>query len=179
MFDSATREATWVGDAAMQADTDEQTITAKIHELESNESTVAQAQDALQSCQKTRCPILGPCSCSRPAERHLEEAAQLLEEAGQYERADVRPRVGAGHPPRRAGSSKCSVPPVSLPSTLIYGSPPVAELAAELFCGPAWSMGEVGPRSALFIRFLTILPHCRARILKALAPAARARPASD
>ena len=123
MFDSAAREATWVGGCSqLQVATDEQTIAAKIHELESNESTAAQAQDALQSCPEDEMPNPWAVQLLRPAERHLEEAAQLLEEAGQYG-GPMPPAPLAQDIRRDARKLEMQRPPVSLPSTLIYGPP--------------------------------------------------------
>ena len=122
MFDSAARDATWVGDASTQTATDEQTIVAKIHELESDESTAAPGQDEPQTCPEAEMPNPWTVQLLRPAERRLEEAAQLLEEAGQYERADAA-RALAHDIRRDARRLEVGRPPVSFPSTLIYGPP--------------------------------------------------------
>ena len=120
MFDSAARDATWVGDVSPQAETDEQTITAKIHELESEESAAAQVTDGLQNCPQGEMPNPWTVQLLRPAERRLEEAAEMLEEAGQYERADAA-RALAQEIRHDARKLETQRPPVSIPSTLIYG----------------------------------------------------------
>jgi hypothetical protein len=73
--------------SATDADSDEQTIAAAVHQFECHTAAQPQATTDLQNPPVEYRP--GAERMLRPAERHLEEAAAILEQAGQYDRADA------------------------------------------------------------------------------------------
>ncbi|HVU86634.1 MAG TPA: hypothetical protein VHD36_04900 [Pirellulales bacterium] len=92
MFDAAGDEAS-ATDAPDSDDVDERYIAAAVHRLEEDEAAAQQTYAEAQHRPVAYRP--GAEYLLRPAERHLEEAAALLEQAGQYERADMAREMAA------------------------------------------------------------------------------------
>ena len=90
IFDAPHRDAVaWIGDVAAPSQSElsnEETMAEAIRRLEIEESMVVEQPPRVMSGAP---PAQWACDLLRPAERKLEEAAEMLEQLGEYERADA------------------------------------------------------------------------------------------
>jgi hypothetical protein len=119
IFDGLGRDAqTSANDVASATHAEEQTIAAAIRQLENDEAAAPRPPAESSTLSEPHYPPLG--RLLRPAEHHLEEAATLLEQAGQYDRADAA-RDLAARIRQDVRKLEAQRPPLDIPSVLLSG----------------------------------------------------------
>ncbi|HEY4310764.1 MAG TPA: hypothetical protein VGN12_15040 [Pirellulales bacterium] len=122
MFDQPSRETdAWAEDQSKAAASDERTIAEAIRQFEEEDDAVPSTSAEYKNWPAPETPNPWAAHLLRPAERHLAEAAELLEQAGQYDRADaVRELATQVRQDARKIETK-QARPVPLMSPSLYG----------------------------------------------------------